>query len=355
MTAPFFSIGITTYNRHDLLREALLSILTQDFGDFEVIVGNDYQAETLTLEMLDIDDPRVCIINHPVNLREVGNMNALLNAATGRYFTWLFDDDLYEPGFLSAAHRELARHTFPAALFPSFRLLRGTDSFTPQQVTPRSSSVMTGREYLSRFFAGKLRIISTCGFFETAAVRKVVGGVEELCQSAIGVYCEYLFLVRCALLERICFMDAPYVVFRTHSESWSEGNSELHKYESSAPELLRRSAEVLRHPALQEDFDRNLLGVAMIHLSTYCFRSARVETGGGNFGALSFTRAASRVLVEARRNWSVYRKTGGSARASAAVRFGGMITRSLYLTLYGFLFDGWRRVKEGAPQRSAAA
>ena len=31
-------------------------------------------------------------------------MNAPLAAATGRYFTWLFDDDLVEPGFLSTAY-----------------------------------------------------------------------------------------------------------------------------------------------------------------------------------------------------------------------------------------------------------
>ena len=49
-------------------------------------------------------DPRIRFVNHPTNLREVGNMNALLREATGRYFTWLFDDDLYEPGFLKAAY-----------------------------------------------------------------------------------------------------------------------------------------------------------------------------------------------------------------------------------------------------------
>ena len=54
MSQPFFSIGITAYNRHDLLREALGSILSQGFDDFEVIVGNDYQAEKLTREMFGI-------------------------------------------------------------------------------------------------------------------------------------------------------------------------------------------------------------------------------------------------------------------------------------------------------------
>jgi glycosyltransferase involved in cell wall biosynthesis len=82
-TRPFFSIGVTTYNRHELLRETLNSILAQSFTDFEVIVGNDYTQEVLTGEMLGITDPRIRFVNHPRNLREVGNMNALLEMAKG--------------------------------------------------------------------------------------------------------------------------------------------------------------------------------------------------------------------------------------------------------------------------------
>ena len=39
---PFFSIGVTTYNRKELLKQTLISIINQTFTDFEVIVGNDY-------------------------------------------------------------------------------------------------------------------------------------------------------------------------------------------------------------------------------------------------------------------------------------------------------------------------
>ena len=40
--SPFFSIGVTTYNRRELLKCTLDSIIKQKFSDFEVIVGNDY-------------------------------------------------------------------------------------------------------------------------------------------------------------------------------------------------------------------------------------------------------------------------------------------------------------------------
>jgi len=33
---PFFSIGVTTYDRFDLLKETILSVLWQSFEDFEL-------------------------------------------------------------------------------------------------------------------------------------------------------------------------------------------------------------------------------------------------------------------------------------------------------------------------------
>jgi glycosyltransferase involved in cell wall biosynthesis len=227
---PFVTIGVPTYNRHDLLRQTLLSILAQSFADFEVIVGNDYTAEVLSGEMLGITDPRIRFVNHPSNLREVGNMNALLGMATGRYFTWLFDDDLYQPNFLQTAHDSLAQSGFPPAFFSSFTMLREGEAFCPASLPYRTMEVLTGREFLRRYSARQPEIVSTCGLFDTETLRRVAGGVEELCASAIGVYCEYLFLVRCALLKKIVYADAPLVLFRIHPDSWSENSSELSKY-----------------------------------------------------------------------------------------------------------------------------
>jgi len=134
-----------------LLRQTLRSILAQSFGDFEVIVGNDDIAEVLTGEVLGIDDPRIRFVNHPRNLREVGNMNALLAMANGRYFTWLFDDDLYEPDFLQIAHDCLAEKGFPPAFFSSFRMLRPGETHQPRNFARGRVELLSGRKFLRRY------------------------------------------------------------------------------------------------------------------------------------------------------------------------------------------------------------
>lgn len=314
---PFFTIGVPTYNRHGLLRETIDSILAQNFSDFEVIVGNDYTSEVLSGEMLGITDPRIRFVNHPVNLREVGNMNALLKLADGRYFTWLFDDDLLEPGFLQTAHATLIQTDFPQALFSSYHVIDDNHKALNSPSTTGEVKQFSGVTFLTEYCAERLAIISTSGFFDTVALRKNVGGVEELCDSAIGLYCEYLFLVRCAVLNKIVYLDTPFVVFRAHAGSWGESNTELEKYVYAGQNLLRRCGEILCCIGLSDTANSILLGLAKIHLVSYATKLAAYEIyrGGSKYHALRhLCREAAAIRTECK-------SQSGSWNLAEAFRF----------------------------------
>lgn len=313
---PFVTIGITTYNRKELLRKTLDSVLAQGFDDFEVIVGNDYTAEELTGEMLGIGDPRIRFVNHPVNLREVGNMNALLEMAGGRYFTWLYDDDLYAPGFMRTAYDSLSGAGFPQAYFCSYVIF--PDGETPSDVPPPAGGPLefSGRGFLNWYSVFRLKLFPTYGLFETQALRSRVGGFETLCDSAIALYSEYLFLAKCGLFERILFVDAPLYGYRLHEGSWSETNTELDMYLTAGENLVRRSSEVLRVPELVADYSANLLKICSLHLIEFAHKQGShlnylSEQEQRGFGL----RAACRIVAghwrEAFRIRRLYAKLGG--------------------------------------------
>ena len=310
---PFFTIGIPTYNRHGMLQDALASVIAQSFTDVEIIVGNDYTGEVLTCEMLGITDPRIRIVNHPRNLREVGNMNALLRLASGRYFTWLFDDDLYEPNYLQTAHECLVKTSFPPAFFTSFRMLKPAEKYQPVILRDSTMIEFTGRDFLRWYSARRPEIGSTCGLFDTDALREKVDAVEELCPSAIGIYCEYLFLVKCAFLGRIVYIDAPFYVYRRHADSASESNLELENHSVAGPELVRRCGEVLRHPTLVDDYSANLMKICIIHIITFAYVTSRFEYAQKRFGVGTVYRALSRHWKESLRTRNLYESQGGDA------------------------------------------
>lgn len=308
---PFVTIGVTTYNRHDLLRQNLDSILAQTFDDFEVIVGNDYTAEILTREMLGIEDPRIRLVNHPENLGEIGNMNALLSMARGRYFTWLFDDDLYEPDFLQTAHDCLAEKCFPPAFFSTYRFLRADEPFEPAQIPESPVLEFTGKEFIRWYSPSRMQIASVLGLFDTGTLKNTLGGVKSLCPTAIGVYSEYLLLVRCALLDRIIFTERPLVIYRAHPGSWSESPSEMDKYIAAGKELIKKTAEVLRHPDLIDEFNANLIMICGQHQVTIAHRSVRIETTEKKCGPGALLRSINRYRQEAVQIRRLFLEQGG--------------------------------------------
>jgi glycosyltransferase involved in cell wall biosynthesis len=307
---PFLTIGVPTFNRHELLRETLNSIITQGFTDFEVIVGNDYTAELLTGEMIGISDPRIRFVNHPENLQEVGNMNALLDMATGRYFTWIFDDDLYEPDFLQTAHDCLAETGFPPVIFSSFRTIIGDEEFRPQKIQHKPMSEFTGREFLRWYSAFRPKLYPTYGLFDTVALKRL-GGFDELSKMTYGMYSEHLLLVKSALLDRVVFIDAPFYIYRQHIGSWSESNTELEKYVAAGKELIRRSNEVLSRPPLADDHDENLLKICTLHLIEFAFKSGQhikylPEHAQREIGIKTISRAISRHWDESSKTRKLY-------------------------------------------------
>lgn len=97
---PTVSVIVPTYNRADLLRESLKSILRQSFAEFEVVVVDDGSTDATSEVLTAINDRRVRTLWQP-NRGISAAMNSGLQAARGRYIARLDSDDLWEPSLLT--------------------------------------------------------------------------------------------------------------------------------------------------------------------------------------------------------------------------------------------------------------
>lgn len=103
MSEPLFSIIVPTYDRRRLLAEALDSVARQTVMDFECIVVDDASPDPAETP----NDPRFRVLRLPDNSGAAAARNAGLATATGRYVTFLDDDDSLTPDRLSSS---LGRH-----------------------------------------------------------------------------------------------------------------------------------------------------------------------------------------------------------------------------------------------------
>ena len=222
---PFFTIGVTTYNRRDMLFECLQSILLQTFVDYEVIIGNDYVSDKLELGEFDIDDARFRIVNHDNNLGEINNMNWLLDNAKGKYFTWLADDDAYYIRFLESIHNGFAKNNIDC-IYSGYNFSEKLIKSDFQNLA--KINLLTGKDLLFKYHNKDINLHGCYGVFETMYL-KSIGGMRQG-GTGLSPYSSNMIVLNTALQNQVGYQDSSPVFYRKHDESLSIFSTDIDSY-----------------------------------------------------------------------------------------------------------------------------
>lgn len=105
-------VGIPTFNRPELVRDAVRSVLAQTFASVRIVVSDNCSpgevGDRVEAFVRAQNDPRLEFVRQPVNGGEFGQGRALLRLAEGHeYFMILHDDDVLLPEYLAAGVKSL--------------------------------------------------------------------------------------------------------------------------------------------------------------------------------------------------------------------------------------------------------
>lgn len=104
---PEVSVIIPTYNRPDLLRQSLESVINQDYtGKYEIVVvdnsGDNAVDENETSKLVkSFHDDRILLYRNEENIGMLGNWNRGIELARADYLTYCHDDDKFYPNALT--------------------------------------------------------------------------------------------------------------------------------------------------------------------------------------------------------------------------------------------------------------
>ena len=217
---PLVTVAIPLY-RGEFIRQAIDSVLSQSFKDFELLVVDDASDDKSREIVLSYSDPRIVYVRNRKNLGAEGNWNRCLALAKGTYIKILPHDDSLEPDCLKKQVSVLdADLDERIVLVFCARKIINTEG---KQVAVRRFFGMPAGRVVARYLIRKCILYGTNLIGEPGAVlfrsnaARAIGDFN----GKIPYVIDLDYWVRLLSRGNAYFIDRPLSTFRLSSSSWS--------------------------------------------------------------------------------------------------------------------------------------
>lgn len=110
MQAVAVTVLMPVYNAEPFLREAMDSILSQTFTDFEFLIINDGSTDKSEEIILSYTDARIRYYKNETNLKLIATLNRGFDLAQGKYIARMDADDISLPQRLQVQYNFMEKH-----------------------------------------------------------------------------------------------------------------------------------------------------------------------------------------------------------------------------------------------------
>lgn len=249
-----FSIVIPSYNQGQFIEDTLLSILNQDYHNYEIIVIDGGSSDS-TVSVLEKYSHR---ISYWHSKKDSGQSDAIVTGflrATGDIFCWLNSDDVYLPGALKAVNN-------------AFVSSRAEVVYGNKQLIDRDGNIV-GSRLLTSFLPNLIRDAYLCGGF--GIYQPASFWSRDLYHRSGGVDRSFRFCMDNDLFNkfvivgaRFCFLDRYLAGFRVHADSKTSTQQSIAESERAK---LYRSYVIergIKFPALKRFCARGYRGYRLL-------------------------------------------------------------------------------------------
>ena len=120
---PKISVIMPAYNASLYIKEAIESVLSQTYDDFEFIIINDGSTDS-TLDLIkSFSDKRIILVNNEINLGIIKSRNIGIDLAKGKYIAKMDADDINLPSKFERQIKYLEQNPHVAVLATKLALI----------------------------------------------------------------------------------------------------------------------------------------------------------------------------------------------------------------------------------------
>lgn len=255
-TAPTISIVMPVLNGERYIAEALESIRSQTYRDYELLVVDDGSTDrTREIVMTFAGRMNVRIIRHETNLGITPSVNDGLRHASGKFVAFLDHDDAWLPEFLETQLAYLTTHPDVGMVHSDFRTIDGDGKVLEHSVArERKRTRPSGFVFRDLFMQSMI-----CG--NSVLIRKE-------CFDRLGLWDErlrwadYHMWLRVSRHYRIDYVDRVLTAYRQHSSQCTRSNTSRPADEPPVPlQTLQHLVE--DHPEIRDEIGQRTINRRM--------------------------------------------------------------------------------------------
>jgi glycosyltransferase involved in cell wall biosynthesis len=218
---PKVSVIITTYNRQDLLRETIASILGQTFSNFELIIIDNFSEYDFEKFIHSFNDIRIIGKQNNNNGLIGVNRNLGISLAKAEFISFCDDDDIWEPHKLEHQLKIMETH-------PKVDMCCTASLFINNPVQKSGLRKMISHFntlFLSLNIVPAKYILLMMSFITHSSVmyrKKTSVGVGPISENpAINTILDFDYYFRMSLSHKVFFLNKKLVQYRLHDNQIS--------------------------------------------------------------------------------------------------------------------------------------
>jgi glycosyltransferase involved in cell wall biosynthesis len=99
---PLVSVIMPVYNRVNIVKKAIDSVLNQSYSNIELIIVDDGSVDGTVKVLEEIKDEKIILIKNKENQGQGKSRNIAIKVSKGEYITYLDSDDIWDENFILA-------------------------------------------------------------------------------------------------------------------------------------------------------------------------------------------------------------------------------------------------------------
>ena len=205
MNNNLISVGIATFNRLEMLKKALNSVMNQTYKDIEILIADNHSTDGTEEYCLECakKDKRIKYFRHEKNIGMYENGIFLLNQIKTEYYLSLCDDDWVSDNFIEETIKHLQNSK--VACMSSDIILYDKDYKIMQKCKTKSICQKSYFERMKRYPKAIWDLKACCCIMNTDCVREILKDTKtRFCEDQI-IGLKYLYMGKMPVINNAIY------------------------------------------------------------------------------------------------------------------------------------------------------